>query len=32
MMNITSSDHLVLTVADIGRTVDFYTKVLGWKR
>lgn len=29
MMNITSIDHLVLTVADIQRTVDFYTKILG---
>lgn len=26
---ITSLDHLVLTVADIEATVDFYTKVLG---
>lgn len=26
---VTSLDHLVLTVADIGRTVAFYTKVLG---
>ena len=28
-MNILSLDHLVLTVADIGRSVDFYTRVLG---
>jgi catechol 2,3-dioxygenase-like lactoylglutathione lyase family enzyme len=28
-MRIGSLDHLVLTVADIDRTVDFYTKVLG---
>lgn len=28
-MNITSIDHLVLTVADIPRTVNFYTRVLG---
>lgn len=26
---VTSLDHLVLTVADIGRTVNFYTSVLG---
>jgi catechol 2,3-dioxygenase-like lactoylglutathione lyase family enzyme len=24
-------DHLVLTVADIDRTVDFYTRVLGMR-
>ena len=28
-MNITALDHLVLTVADIPRSVDFYTHVLG---
>ena len=28
-MNIDHLDHLVLTVADIGRTCDFYTRVLG---
>lgn len=28
-MKITALDHLVLTVADIGRTLDFYTRVLG---
>lgn len=28
-MHVTALDHLVLTVADIGRTMDFYTKVLG---
>ena len=28
-MNITALDHLVLTVADIPRSVDFYTRVLG---
>lgn len=28
---ITALDHLVLTVADIATTVDFYTKILGMK-
>ena len=28
-MLINRIDHLVLTVADIDRTVDFYTRVLG---
>jgi catechol 2,3-dioxygenase-like lactoylglutathione lyase family enzyme len=28
-MEIDHLDHLVLTVADIGRTCDFYTRVLG---
>ena len=28
-MQIARLDHLVLTVADIGRTCDFYTRVLG---
>ncbi|WP_300515846.1 VOC family protein [Aliiroseovarius sp.] len=28
-MRVTSLDHLVLTVADIGETVAFYTRVLG---
>lgn len=28
-MNITALDHLVLTVADIPRSIDFYTRVLG---
>lgn len=28
-MHIERLDHLVLTVADIGRTCDFYTRVLG---
>lgn len=28
-MNITSLDHLVLTVADVSATLAFYTKVLG---
>lgn len=28
-MKITALDHLVLTVADVKRTVDFYTRVLG---
>ncbi|WP_312444156.1 MULTISPECIES: VOC family protein [Stutzerimonas] len=28
-MNISHLDHLVLTVADIEKTVDFYTRVLG---
>jgi catechol 2,3-dioxygenase-like lactoylglutathione lyase family enzyme len=28
-MRIDRLDHLVLTVADVGATVDFYTRVLG---
>ena len=28
-MQIDSLDHLVLTVADIGRTCDFYSRVMG---
>lgn len=28
---LSSLDHLVLTVADIGATVDFYTRVLGMR-
>lgn len=28
-MNITALDYLVLTVADVARSVDFYTRVLG---
>lgn len=31
-INVTHLDHLVLTVADIGRTCDFYERVLGMKR
>ena len=30
-MRVTSLDHLVLTVADIGETVAFYTMVLGMR-
>lgn len=30
-MQIERLDHLVLTVADIDRTVDFYTRVLGMR-
>ncbi len=29
MPKVDALDHLVLTVADIGRTADFYTRVLG---
>lgn len=29
MITITALDHLVLTVRDIGQTLDFYTKILG---
>ncbi|TNH08090.1 VOC family protein [Testudinibacter sp. TR-2022] len=29
MIKITALDHLVLTVADLQRTLDFYTRVLG---
>ena len=28
-MNITAIDHIVLTVADMERTIAFYTQVLG---
>ena len=28
-MNITSLDHLVLTVADMTKTIDFYVNILG---
>ncbi|MCD0217477.1 VOC family protein, partial [Enterobacter hormaechei subsp. steigerwaltii] len=28
-MKISALDHLVLTVADIDRTIAFYTQVLG---
>lgn len=28
-MNITALDHLVLTVADINKTIDFYVNILG---
>lgn len=31
MITITALDHLVLTVRDIGQTLDFYTKILGMK-
>ena len=31
MSNVASLDHLVLTVADIARTCDFYTKALGMR-
>ena len=31
-MQVRRIDHLVLTVADIGRTVDFYQRVLGMQR
>ncbi|MCP2040243.1 catechol 2,3-dioxygenase-like lactoylglutathione lyase family enzyme [Neisseria sp. HSC-16F19] len=30
-MNITALDHLVLTVADIERSIAFYTRVLGMR-
>ncbi|OAM31114.1 MULTISPECIES: VOC family protein [Eikenella] len=30
-MNITALDHLVLTVADIPRSIAFYTRVLGMR-
>ncbi|HDL4180939.1 TPA: VOC family protein [Mannheimia haemolytica] len=29
MIKITALDHLVLTVADMQRTIDFYTTILG---
>lgn len=31
-MNVTHLDHLVLTVADIDATCDFYTRALGMQR
>jgi len=31
-MKINRIDHLVLTVADIDRTVDFYTRILGMEK
>ena len=31
-INITSLDHLVLTVASIDRTVEFYTRILGMEK
>lgn len=30
-MKIKSIDHLVLTVADINKTIDFYTQILGFE-
>jgi len=30
-MKIKNIDHLVLTVADIEKTVDFYTSILGFE-
>ncbi|MHC6198093.1 VOC family protein [Elizabethkingia miricola] len=30
-MRITSIDHIVLTVADIEKTIQFYTEVLGFE-
>jgi catechol 2,3-dioxygenase-like lactoylglutathione lyase family enzyme len=30
-LTVGSLDHLVLTVADPGRTIDFYTRVLGMR-
>jgi catechol 2,3-dioxygenase-like lactoylglutathione lyase family enzyme len=30
-MEIKNLDHLVLTVADIDKTIDFYTRILGFK-
>ena len=32
MTKIKTLDHLVLTVKDLNKTVDFYTKVLGMKK
>ena len=32
IIKISHLDHLVLTVSDIDKTVDFYTKVLGMKK
>lgn len=31
MIRITSLDHLVLTVADVEKTINFYTTILGMK-
>jgi catechol 2,3-dioxygenase-like lactoylglutathione lyase family enzyme len=31
MLKLEGLDHLVLTVADLGRTIDFYTRVLGMR-
>jgi len=31
-MKVNRLDHLVLTVADVEVTVDFYQRVLGWAR
>ena len=31
-INITSLDHLVLTVASIDRTIEFYTRILGMEK
>ena len=31
-MRVTNIDHLVLTVADIDRSVEFYTRVMGMQR
>lgn len=31
MSKVASLDHLVLTVADIARTCDFYTRALGMR-
>lgn len=30
-MNIERIDHIVITVQDIGKSIDFYTKILGLK-
>lgn len=30
-MKINHIDHLVLTVADIDKTIDFYTNILGFE-
>lgn len=30
-MEIKNLDHLVLTVADIDKTIEFYTRILGFK-
>ncbi len=32
MININRLDHLVLTVKDINKTVEFYTNILGMKK
>jgi catechol 2,3-dioxygenase-like lactoylglutathione lyase family enzyme len=32
MIKINRLDHLVLTVKDIDKTADFYTKVLGMEK